>query len=481
MSETIIVPLWLLFVLILLAALAILDRVLLPGTRWYVQKKVRRVIDEVGTRLDIGIKPFQLTRRHVLIEQLLNDPGVNDAIYAHSHAYDMPMEKVRKRVRKFSREIVPSFNAYIYFRIGYWVAKKVARLLYDVRVGLLEDEQFSSIDPNATVVFVMNHRSNMDYILVAFLAAESTALSYAVGEWARIWPLQMLIRAMGAYFVRRDSGDPLYRRVLERYIQMATREGVCQAVFPEGGLSRDGKLRKPKLGFVDYMLRAFNPAADRDIVFIPVGINYDRVIEDRSLLRANDPEAKRRSRWFVARTTAGFIFRSLTLMLLSRWERFGYACVNFGTPVSVNDYARDHGVNFQHTDRAARFEEIEKLCAHLMASIRDIIPVLPVSLVSIVFLRSGSADMDIREIEVKTSHLVRELQKNGAPVFETPRSRLSRVVFSAVSTLTTRRIVLESMGRFQTAPGQESILQYYANAIAPWLNPAEPTSPESDS
>ena len=41
-------------------------------------------------------------------------------------------------------------------------------------------------------------------------------ISYAVGEWARIWPLQTLVRAMGAYFVRRDSRDPLYRKVLER-------------------------------------------------------------------------------------------------------------------------------------------------------------------------------------------------------------------------------------------------------------------------
>ena len=36
----------------------------------------------------------------------------------------------------------------------------------------------------------MNHRSNMDYILAAYLAADQAALSYAVGEWARIWPLR---------------------------------------------------------------------------------------------------------------------------------------------------------------------------------------------------------------------------------------------------------------------------------------------------
>src|SRR5213075_3279228 len=88
----------------------------------------------------------------------------------------------------------------------------------------------------------------------------------------------------GAYFVRRSSGDPLYRRVLERYIHMATSSGVPQAVYPEGCLSRDGRLRPPKLGLLDYMLRGFDPQGDRDLVFIPVGINYDRVLEDRTLL-----------------------------------------------------------------------------------------------------------------------------------------------------------------------------------------------------
>ena len=87
-------------------------------------------------------------------------------------------------------------HAYLYFRIGYWLAKKVARLLYRVRVGLVDNAALATIDPESTVVFVMNHRSNMDYILVAFLAAERTTLSYAVGEWARIWPLQTLIKSI---------------------------------------------------------------------------------------------------------------------------------------------------------------------------------------------------------------------------------------------------------------------------------------------
>src|SRR5207247_1460170 len=150
-----------------------------------------------------------------------------------------------------------------YFRIGYWIGRWIARALYRVRIGYVDSEGIAKVGSDATVVFLMNHRSNMDYVLAAYLAADQAALSYAVGEWARIWPLSALIRAMGAYFVRRDSKDELYRRVLERYIAMATEAGVPQAVFPEGGLTRDGLIRAPKLGVIDYMIRGLRTAGAR--------------------------------------------------------------------------------------------------------------------------------------------------------------------------------------------------------------------------
>ena len=136
-----------------------------------------------------------------------------------------------------------------------------------MRIGYVDSAGLARVPADATVVFVMNHRSNMDYILAGYLAADQAALSYAVGEWARIWPLQQLIRAMGAYFVRRNSDSPLYRRVLERYVHMATEAGVAQAMYPEGGLSRDGRLREPRLGLFDYMLKSFDPGGAHDIVF----------------------------------------------------------------------------------------------------------------------------------------------------------------------------------------------------------------------
>src|SRR5258706_3373822 len=345
MTEPVTLPAWLFVVLLILAVLAAFDRLLLPALRWLVTHPADQVLEDVSTRLRIGIRPFQRTRRQALIGRLLTDPKVQQAAERFAAEHHLSLEKTLKSVERYAREIVPRFNAYLYFRVGYWIGRTLARALYRVRIGYIDSAGLAKVDADATVVFVMNHRSNMDYVLAAYLAADQTALSYAVGEWARLWPLSALIRSMGAYFVRRNSKDELYRRVLERYVAMATEAGVPQAVFPEGVLSRDGRMREPRLGVIDYMLRGFRLDGERDLGFVPVGLNYDRVLEDRTLLLSL--EGRRSGRIEALRNTFKFIFQNLLLMLRSEWHRFGYACVNFGSPISMREYCHARGIDFR--------------------------------------------------------------------------------------------------------------------------------------
>jgi glycerol-3-phosphate O-acyltransferase len=371
-------------------------------------------------------------------------------------------------VRRYAREIVPTFNAYIYFRVGYSIARAIARFLYRVRLGFADERTLAGVPPNTAVVFVMNHRSNMDYVLVAFLATERTALSYAVGEWARIWPLQQLIRSMGAYFVRRNSNSPIYRRVLERYVHMATEAGVAQAMYPEGGLSRDGRLREPKLGLFDYMLKSFDPKGTHDIVFVPVALNYDRVLEDRTLLRALDRETPRRSVWFAARTALGFWFGQLGLMLRGRWFRFGYACVNFGGLISARDWLANHagpaGGDLRGLDKEQRFEIIGRLAHDVMEEIARLIPVLPVSLIATVLLEADRP-LDELELKVRASDLVAHFESRGAKLY-LPRGDRDYAFHVGLRMLTLRRLVEETDGLFVAVATDRPLLAYYSNAIA---------------
>jgi glycerol-3-phosphate O-acyltransferase len=191
---------------VVLAAVALLDRLLVPGGRWFLRRRVNRAIDEINRRLRLRIRPFKLTRRAVLIDRLTFDPRVVEAAEAHSRASGEPRDVAMARVATYAREIVPSFSTYAYFQIGYSVARATARTLYRVRVGFADDEGLSRVDPDASVVFVMNHRSNMDYVLVSYLAAEKTALSYAVdGRLLRPARLGRSALPAGARALRADG------------------------------------------------------------------------------------------------------------------------------------------------------------------------------------------------------------------------------------------------------------------------------------
>ncbi|HEX7242854.1 MAG TPA: 1-acyl-sn-glycerol-3-phosphate acyltransferase [Longimicrobiaceae bacterium] len=466
MTQGVLLPLWLVVLLAALAAWAALERVLVPGVRWFLRQRTNRVIEQVNTRLRIELPPFKLTKRRVLIDRLTYDPRVMEAVDEHAREKGMPREVVMARVERYAREIVPAFNAYLYFRVGYWAGRRVARLLYRVRLGYSDEEGLARVERGSTVVFVMNHRSNMDYVLVGYLAAKRAALSYAVGEWARIWPLQTLVRAMGAYFIRRNSGDELYRRVLERYVAMATAAGVTQAVYPEGGLSRDGRLRPPKLGLLDYLVRSWDPHGERDLVFVPVGINYDRTLEDRTLLLDLDPGAAKPGRARTVANTFRFAGRNLVLALRSRWYRFGYACVNFGTPVSMREYCAGEGLDFRRLPREERFARVEVLGRELMDAVGAVVPVLPVPLVATVFARAPARALGELELKAEVQRLVGVLEGAGARIY-VPRRDRDYAVTVGLRALVLRRVVAVDADGLYSPRGEElPLLRYYANSIA---------------
>jgi len=454
-------PLWIAIAVGALAAWALYEHLLMPALRWLVTHPANQVIDDVSSRLRIGIRPFQRTRRQALIHRLLTDPKVQQAAEQCAERERASLPAVLRRVERYAREIVPAFNAYLYFRLGYWLGRALARTLYRVRLGYIDADGIARIDPAATVVLVMNHRSNMDYVLAGFMAADQAALSYAVGEWARIWPLSALIRAMGAYFVRRDSGDELYRRVLERYIVMATEAGVPQVVYPEGGLSRDGRMREPRLGVLDYMMRGFRTDGERDLVFVPLGINYDRVLEDRTLLRSGEKHSAPQALWAILR----FLGRNLRLVLRGEWHRYGYACVNFGPPLSMREYCRRHDLDFHRLSGEPRRVAMRALGAELMQAVGRVVPVVPVALMAAVFVRHAERALSELEIKARVAPLAEALAAHGAHVY-VPRGDFDYALTVGLRMLRLRRLVEERDGLYRVRQAELPLVRYYANSIA---------------
>ncbi len=460
------IPFWIFVLLVFFAVIALLDRVLAPSVRWFFRRRLNTAIDELNSRLDTRIQPFKLTRKQTLVDQLMYDREVVQAAEEEATKTGTPISVIMEKAERYAREIVPSFSPLAYFGFGMRFAKIVSKLFYRVRVGYLNDEALSKIDPSASVVFVMNHRSNMDYLLVTYLASTRTTLSYAVGEWARIWGLQSLVRAMGAYFIRRSSNNELYRKVLARYVAMATREGVPQAFFPEGGLSTDGKLREPKFGLLSYMLSGYSQTSGRDVVFIPVGINYDRVMEDRILTQKLEQDSTGRDYSLSIKKSLSFMINLIGRRLQGKLFKNGHACVSFGNPISLKEWMRINKITLEKSTEKQKSKVIEKLGEQLITEVGNVVPVMPVSLVASVFKKANATQMTELEIKSKVFKLISDYEKKGFHV-HIPREDHDYAVSTGLRMLTLRHIIREDDdGMFLANPDEKVIIDYYANSIA---------------
>src|SRR5258708_30364173 len=125
MAETVALPYWAFAILGVLAAWAAFDKLLMPALRWLVTHPANQVIEQLSTRLRIGIRPFQRTRRQALIHRLLADPKVQRAAERFAVENNSSLEKTMKSVELYAPEIVPPLNAYLYFRVGYLIGPPV--------------------------------------------------------------------------------------------------------------------------------------------------------------------------------------------------------------------------------------------------------------------------------------------------------------------------------------------------------------------
>ena len=384
----------------------------LRAARERMHRRARRFAQRHGVRVDL----FKFGGKLLVREELLNDRVVQRAMLVAGEAGE-PAEEVRRRVEGYIDEIVPAFSLAAYYEIGL----KLARAAIGAAYRPVLARPLRELPPDATAVFLINHRSNFDYVVVGWALARRVAISYAVGEWARVFPLDALFKAFGGFFVRRGFPDPLYHTVLRRYLQLITRQGVTQGIFPEGGLTRDGALRSPKVGLLDALLQlSAEPGFDRDLLFVPVGINYDRVLEDEALLaekrgRENPPNAAEKLRgalrllWIVPSRVAVNLVRAA----FGRLHRSGYVALAFGEPVSFRRLAAARGWDLSRSSDDERRAIAKDVARDLMGRIARSIPATPVPLVARALLELREASRS--RLAERVRDLRGELEALGVP------------------------------------------------------------------
>ena len=437
----------------------------MPG---YLARKGRRALLRSRARID----RFKLASRAHVRERLMNDDVIADAVRRHAEEHGTPQHDAWRRVNAYVREIVPFFNVVAYYHIGYRAAGWLLHLFYKTSVDFEDARARERLPRDAVLVYVMNHRSNADYILVSYALAGQVAISYAVGEWARAFPLELVFKAFGSYFIRRRYREPLYHAVLERYVQLITREGVTQGIFVEGGLTRDGRLRAPKVGLLDYVLGiGRDPAFAARLHVVPVAVNYDRVLEDRSLLRELDAQSggRRSSRLAQAYEVARYAGWNLARVISRRWKRYGRAAVVVGAPIPLARWYAEHADLFA-LDKHERLGEVQKLCDELLEQVGQLIPVTPVPLVCAAIQSFDSEFIPRADLLARIGEMRGALHELNARVLSGDNGA-EEIFARAWRMLKMRRVIAQEGAGFIVLPRGRPLVSYYANSVAHLLGP----------
>jgi glycerol-3-phosphate O-acyltransferase len=451
-------------VLVTFAAAAIvlwLTRAATAAFRARLRRSARSAVLDFQAR----IARYKLVSRRSIHDELILDPVVVAAMREYRKEKRLSELEVRVRVEGYIDEILPFFNVLSYYRLGYNLARLTLNLLYKVTVDVQDKEALGRIPKKDVVVYLMNHRSNADYVVVAYVLARGVAVSYAVGEWARVWPLEAIFKSFGSYFIRRRYREPLYHAVLERYIQLITRHGVTQGLFPEGGLSRDGRFQPAKVGLLDYIAGTLRePEFDRDIWLVPVAINYDRTLEDRTLIRECLDPALRLPRSRQVLTVAHYVLFNTLRLLTGRIRRYGRAAVNFGAPLSLQGWLAAQDADVLALPRPERLPHIQRLADEALERVKAVIPVTPVALASAALVSFERDALPRADVLARMNDYRDHLLELNATVVRADRG-IEETWARAMLMFRMRRTVVEDAESVIVMPRQRPLLEYYANSI----------------
>jgi glycerol-3-phosphate O-acyltransferase len=444
--------------------------------------RLRRRADRIAVRSVMRYRArvdrFKLTGRRYVRERIVADPAIAEAVREHARETGVSEADAWRRVDEYVREIVPFFNIIAYYAIGFRVARWLLALFYKVTVDYEDrDATVRALPRDAVVVYLMNHRSNADYVLVGYALAGQVAISYAVGEWARAFPLEQIFKAFGGYFVRRRHRERLYHAVLERYVQLITREGVTQGIFLEGGLTRDGRLRPPKIGLLDYVLGiGHDPAYRERIYVVPVAVNYDRVLEDRSLLRELHAKEGVRPPGRLAQLgeVAHYLGWNAGRLVTRRWKRYGRAAVMIGAPMRLGPWFAGQP-DLYEIPRHERLARVQALTDRIMDRIGQLVPVTPVPLVCAAVQSLGGDFLPRERLVERIGELRDALVELNARVVRADRDAADTLDV-ALRMLRMRRVLVPSDDAgveegYVVLPHGRELVSYYANSVAHLLGP----------
>ncbi|WP_437881120.1 glycerol-3-phosphate 1-O-acyltransferase PlsB [Pseudomonas sp. LRF_L74] len=354
-------------------------------------RMVQRILRVHFRNLKSAVIGPDVSHRRNLVKGLVHAPQVRQAIAEEAEREKIPLARARQQALRYGNEIASDYT-YTAIRFLELVLSWFWNKLYEgIQVNHLESVR--EVAHGNEVIYVPCHRSHIDYLLLSYLLFRNglTPPHIAAGINLNMPLIGSLLRRGGAFFMRRTfKGNPLYSAVFNEYLHTLFSHGFPVEYFVEGGRSRTGRMLQPKTGMLAITLRSFLRSHRLPVVFVPVYIGYERVLEGRTYLgELRGAEKKKES-----------IFDLFKVISAIRKQRFGSVWVNFGEPIKLAEFldGQRPGWRTEDYDESLRpawlNETTSRLGEHVAQRLNEAAAVNPVNLVALALLSTSRLALD---------------------------------------------------------------------------------------
>jgi glycerol-3-phosphate O-acyltransferase len=359
-------------------------------------RKVSRLLRVHFRRARTAAVGPDLSHRRTLIDEIVRSRSVREAIKNRARKRNLKVAKAHREARKYALEIAADASQSairLFSRLLDWFWNRI----YD-GVYISHLDSFLEVSQGTEIIYVPCHRSHIDYLLISHLVYQHglQVPHIAAGINLNMPLVGTFLRRCGAFYIRRSfRSNALYGAVFREYLDNIFLSGVSMEYFIEGGRSRTGRVLQPRTGMLAMTVRSYLQSRQRPVVFVPIYVGYERLVEGGSYLGELSGGRKKEE-------TLGGLMRSFSLLR----EQFGQVHVSFGEAVFLDKHLdtaqpgwRDETIK---PDDKVRWlsSAVDSLAGQILRNINAAAVVSPINLLAMSLLaapKKAMAEQDLAE------------------------------------------------------------------------------------
>src|SRR3546814_2961047 len=200
----------------------------------------------------------------------------------------------------------------------------------------------------------------------------------------------------------------LYSAVLSEYVAQLVAGGYSIEYFIEGGRSRTGRLLQPKGGMISMTVRAFLRQPTRPVLFQPVYIGYEKLMEGSSYLDELTGKPKEKESIWALLWGIPKVLR----------QNYGQVVVNYGEPIALGDVLAEQAPDWDgkpvpDDEKPAWLSStVDNLAQRIQVNLNRAADVNPTNLLALALLstpKHAMVESDLRAQSVLSKRILEEV------------------------------------------------------------------------